>query len=97
MNYPCSTGEAARLLGITELRLADLVRRGRVSPAPIVSAGRRQWYSDNIDQAARALGVVVGEERETGALGGLSGQHPSQGRCNSTTTRTAGVQLGKGA
>lgn len=61
MSYPISTGEAATLLLCTELRLADLVRRGRVQPKPPISAGRRQWYAAHIVQAAKALGVLSPE------------------------------------
>lgn len=50
-----STGAAAHVLDTTEPRLADLVRRGKVVPAPEVHAGRRQWTDDQILAAAVVL------------------------------------------
>jgi hypothetical protein len=64
MRYPKSTGEAAGLLGTTELRLADFVRRGKIQPPPPMSAGRRQWYGCHILQAAKVLGVLTPELEE---------------------------------
>ena len=52
-----STGEAATLLGVTETRLNDLVRRGKINPAPRLFAGRRAWEEVHVRQAARALGI----------------------------------------
>lgn len=57
MHLPCSTGEAARLLGTTEPRLAETVRRGKVRPEPRIVAGRRLWDEEHILQAAVSLGV----------------------------------------
>lgn len=57
MRYPLSTGDAAQLLGTTEPKLAEAVRRGRVSPLPPVRAGRRLWSRVHLLQAARFLGV----------------------------------------
>ena len=68
MRYPLTTGEVARILKVFEPRIADLVRRGLVHPAPRVVAGRRLWDKTHIQQAAEALGVkldVVGEEAGT--------------------------------
>ena len=59
MQYPISTGQAARMLGITEPRLAELVRRGKVKPEPLVMAGRRLWEPSHIRMAAEALGLPV--------------------------------------
>ena len=59
MKFPCSTGEAARLLGTTEPRLSETVRRGKVKPEPTVIAGRRLWYLDQLIQAADALGLLT--------------------------------------
>jgi len=56
MNYPLSTGQVAELLATTEPQLAELVRRGRIRPAPVVLAGRRLWQESHLLQAARALG-----------------------------------------
>ena len=52
-----SSGDAARILNIPEPRLADLVRRGKIDPAPTHFAGRRQWNEDQILQAAEYLGL----------------------------------------
>ena len=54
-----STGEVARLLGTTEPTLSELVRRGRIEPAPTILAGRRLWAADHISQAAAALGLAT--------------------------------------
>lgn len=56
-----STGQVARLLKTTEPRLAETVRRGRVTPAPTIFAGRRCWETEHIRQAARYLGVLTEE------------------------------------
>lgn len=61
MQFPISTGQAARLLGTTEPRLSETVRRGRVMPAPVVLAGRRLWSLDQFRQAARALRIPEDE------------------------------------
>jgi len=55
MNH-ISTGRAAAILGTTEPRLAELVRRGRIRPPPAVIAGRRLWGREHVLQAARHLG-----------------------------------------
>jgi hypothetical protein len=52
------TGAVVRLLGTTEARLQELIRRGRIQPPPPISAGRRQWYAAHVVQAAKVLGVV---------------------------------------
>ena len=59
MHYPISTGQAAQLLNTTEPRLAETVRRGKVSPPPPVMAGRRLWAPTHLRQAARALGLLT--------------------------------------
>ena len=63
MDLPITTGEAARLLETLEVRLNDLVRRGKVRPAPRVVAGRRAWEEMHVRQAARALGITDIERR----------------------------------
>lgn len=63
MHYPLSTGESARLIGTTEPRLADVVRRGRVIPPPVVFAGRRLWTREHLLQAAHVLGILTEELR----------------------------------
>lgn len=57
MRFPCSTGELAQFLGVTEPQLSEAVRRGRIKPAPRVVAGRRLWTREQTRQAACALGV----------------------------------------
>lgn len=56
-----STGGAARLIGTTDPHLADLVRRGKVTPEPTVFAGRRMWTATHVRQAAEHLGVLTPE------------------------------------
>lgn len=69
MLLPLSTGQAAALLGTTEPRLAEAVRRGRVQPPPPVVAGRRLWSTDHILAAARLLRVdAVSVERVLAGL-----------------------------
>ncbi len=57
MEFPASTGQVAKAFEVSEPRLNDLVRRGRIQPAPRVVAGRRLWDESHVRQAARALGV----------------------------------------
>jgi len=57
MKHPRSTGQAAQFLNSTEPQLAELVRSGKIHPAPEVLAGRRLWEPEHILQAAEALGV----------------------------------------
>jgi hypothetical protein len=59
MDVPLSTGQVAQLLGTTEPKLAETVRRARVRPAPPIQAGRRLWGRHHILQAATALGVLT--------------------------------------
>ena len=64
MNFPLSTGQAAELLGTTEPKLAEEVRRRRVAPAPAIFAGRRLWMPEHLLQAAENLGLLTDELRE---------------------------------
>lgn len=59
MEKSLSTGSVARELGVTEPRLNDLVRRGKIAPPPPVVAGRRQWEPAHIREAAGLLGLAV--------------------------------------
>lgn len=63
LQFPVSTGQVARRLGVSEPRLNDLVRRGKVCPAPFVVAGRRAWEETHIRQAAQILGITDIERR----------------------------------
>ncbi len=64
MKYPISTGQAAAVLGTTEPKLSEEVRRGRVRPRPTVFAGRRLWGPEHLFQAAENLGLLTDELRE---------------------------------
>lgn len=55
VNYPMTTGDAAKMLGTTEPQLAETVRRGHVDPPPPILAGRRLWAAQHIAQARAAL------------------------------------------
>lgn len=57
MNKQIPTGQVADLLFTTEPRLNDLIRRGRIHPAPLVISGRRAWNRGHVLQAAIRLGV----------------------------------------
>lgn len=54
-----TTGRVAESLGVTEPRLAELVRRGRIVPPPCVVAGRRVWTRDQVAKAATILGRIL--------------------------------------
>lgn len=62
---PLTTGAASILLGTTEPRLAETVRRGHVSPPPPILAGRRLWSREHLLQAAEALDLLNDELRAT--------------------------------
>lgn len=59
-----TTGEVAAELRTSEPRINDLIRRGKIAPAPSVRGGRRFWLQVDIERAARALGVHVGVNAE---------------------------------
>ncbi len=61
--FPITTGTAAELLGTTEPRLAETVRRGHVTPPPPVRAGRRLWSAEHLLQAAEALNLLTDDLR----------------------------------
>ena len=58
MHWPTSTGCVASRLAVSEPRLNDLVRRGKITPAPLVVAGRRLWNPEHVLQAAKYLGAL---------------------------------------
>lgn len=60
---PLTTGAAADLLGTTEPKLSETVRRGHVSPPPPILAGRRLWSAEHLLQAADVLGVLTDQLR----------------------------------
>ena len=78
--FPLTTGAAASLLGTTEPRLAETVRRARIDPAPTIVAGRRLWTLEQVLQAAEVLGVLDAalRERITAAFGITPTSTPSQ-------------------
>jgi len=72
MDFPISTGAAARLLSSTEPALNRLVRRGKLHPEPPISAGRRQWSGRHLLQAAQLLGCL--DDRLRNELQGVPAQ-----------------------
>jgi len=56
MNFPAFTGTVARALRVSEPRLNELLRRGKIDPAPLVEHGRRLWLAEHVRQTARFLG-----------------------------------------
>lgn len=58
LDHARSTGQVARLLGVRETRLNDLIRRGQIHPTPEVSAGRRMWLPVHVAAAAATVGVM---------------------------------------
>lgn len=78
MDYPLSTGQAATFLNTTEPRLAELVRRGRIQPAPTVRAGRRLWDETHLRQAAELLRARA-EASEPGPAGAIAVPQPPTG------------------
>jgi DNA-binding transcriptional MerR regulator len=56
VNVFLTTSRVAEILGVTEPRLSELVRRGRIRPPPIVVSGRRVWTPEQVAEAAAALG-----------------------------------------
>jgi hypothetical protein len=60
---PLTTGTASQLIGTTEPKLAETVRRGRIQPSPVVVAGRRLWTAAQVEQAAEALDLLTDQLR----------------------------------
>ena len=56
--FPTTSGVAAGLIGTTEPKLSETVRRGKVTPPPLILAGRRLWSQEQVLQAAQALGAL---------------------------------------
>lgn len=65
LHFPLSTGQVAQLVRTTEPKLAEEVRRGRVTPPPVVRAGRRLWQPEQVRQAAARLGLLTDELRDS--------------------------------
>ena len=61
-----SSGQVAAQLGVTEPRLNDLIRRGKIDPVPPVVAGRRLWDQQHVAQAAAALDLPVAKPATDG-------------------------------
>lgn len=54
MKRPLTTGELADLLGEKEVRIQDLIRRGKLR-RPEKIAGRRAWTDKDVDAARKAV------------------------------------------
>ncbi|HZN37789.1 MAG TPA: hypothetical protein VFD82_03245 [Planctomycetota bacterium] len=82
-----TTGAAGELIGTTEPKLADTVRRGRVSPEPTIVAGRRLWTHQQVLQAAEVLGLLNADLRERidAAFGITPTSTPNQASTGGTT------------
>lgn len=76
LQFPASTGHVAHLFGVSEPRLNDLVRRGKIAPAPDVFAGRRAWKEAHVRQAAEALGIHNIDRLLAGEMMGEGGDDP---------------------
>lgn len=64
VSFPLTSGATAELLGTTEPRLSETVRRGHIKPAPTIVAGRRLWTHEQVLQAAEVLGTLNDELRQ---------------------------------
>lgn len=51
---PLSTKQVAKVLGITEPRLQDLIRRDKITPPPMVGRAR-VWNESHVEAAREAL------------------------------------------
>jgi hypothetical protein len=58
MIYPISTGQAARILGVTEPFLNRWIRKSRFQQIPEIVTGRRQWRHSHVLRAAEELGLL---------------------------------------
>lgn len=67
--FPTTSGAAANLIGTTEPRLSETVRRGLVTPTPPILAGRRLWSQSHLRQAAAALDLLT-EDLDQLLIGG---------------------------
>jgi hypothetical protein len=61
--WPLTTGEAGRLIGVSECTLSNQIRLGRVQP-PLL-CGRRAWYAEHVLAVARILGKETAELQNT--------------------------------
>ena len=59
--FPTTSGVAADLIGTTEPKLSETVRRGHVEPPPPIMAGRRLWSRHHLLQAAAALDLLTND------------------------------------
>ena len=60
-NWPKRTGEVAKLIGATEVRISSLIRLGKVNPPMLM--GRRAWDRTHALTAAKVLGLDSCEVR----------------------------------
>lgn len=59
---PCTTATARDILGLAKDKiLNELVRSGRLRPAPPVVSGRRLWSTVHLLEAARVLDRLTPE------------------------------------
>ena len=56
MRFPTTTGMVAPLLELSEPQLQDRIRRGIVTPPPVI-CHRRIWSLDDVLVAAKELGI----------------------------------------
>lgn len=81
MSPALSTGQVAALLAVPEPKLNDLIRRGKINPAPSVSAGRRVWLAQHVRQAADVLGLSSDVLEVAPAVAADVGTSVGAGRC----------------
>ena len=53
-DFPISTGQVAKLLGVPEHRVSSQIRLGKLSPPQ--SMGRRAWSAEHVLTVAKLLG-----------------------------------------
>jgi len=63
VQFPLSSGQSAQFLGVTEPRLNELIRKGKLDPAPQSAAGRRLWWPEHLLAAAQAMNLPTDELR----------------------------------
>lgn len=68
-----TTRVVAAWLRRTEPQIADLVRRGKITPPPAIVAGRRFWNAAQVRQAADHFGLLTHDLEER--LAGAEGEH----------------------
>jgi len=77
MTLPISSGRAARLFQLSEPRLNDLIRRGKIASLPPVTAGRRLWWAEHLRAIGQALDLS--QAKIEAALGEIEDAHDQSG------------------